>query len=275
MTAAHYAPRSIEFYVRELRFLFEYYPQLSPTEITEAHITQYMCYVKDVLQCGRDKCRGVAQSFSFMWKHVLKQPFILPSKLYPRKQFKLPEVMSQDEVKQLLRTPASLKSRTILCFFYSTGMRVNEVTHVKFSDIDRANMRIKVTHGKGDKERFTLLSPVLLQYLEAYYRKFKPVDYIFNGNIKGKKMGDRAMQYIMHKAISKLGLNVQYSLHSLRHSFATHLLDQGCNIHNIKELLGHSHLQSTMIYLHLQTHVRQQIVSPLDTLAKQQSTAKQ
>ncbi len=82
MTAAHYAPRSIEFYVRELRFLVEYYPHLFPQEISDSHITQYMCYVKDVLQCGRDKCRGVAQAFSFVWKHVFKRPFVLPSKLY-------------------------------------------------------------------------------------------------------------------------------------------------------------------------------------------------
>ena len=101
MNAAHYAPRSIEFYVRELRFLFEYYPDVLPGDITDTHITQYICYVKDVLQCGRDKCRGVAQSFSFVWKHHLKKPFILPSRLYPRRGFRLPEVMSLPEVTTL------------------------------------------------------------------------------------------------------------------------------------------------------------------------------
>ncbi len=82
MTAAHYPPRSIEFYVRELRFLFEYYPEVLPGDIADLHITKYMCYVRDVLQCDRDKCRGVAQAFSFVWKHVFKRPFILPSKPY-------------------------------------------------------------------------------------------------------------------------------------------------------------------------------------------------
>ena len=154
MTAAHYAPRSIEFYVRELRFLFEYYPHLLPQEIEDKHITQYMCYVKDVLQCGRDKCRGVAQAFSFVWKHVFKRPFVLPTKLYPRKDFRLPEVMSPQEVTKLISTPESLKSKTIIAFLYATGLRVNEATYVKLSDIDRAAMRIKVTHGEGSKERY-------------------------------------------------------------------------------------------------------------------------
>lgn len=266
MTAAHYAPRSIEFYVRELRFLFEYYPELLPDQICDTHITKYMCYVKDVLQCGRDKCRGVAQAFSFMWKHVFKKPFILPSKLYPRKGFRLPEVMNTQEVTRLLSTPESLKSKTILAFFYATGLRVNEAVHVKLCDIDRISMRIKVTHGKGSKERYALLSPVLLKQLEDYYRQYRPEGYLFNGSQKGSMMGSRAMQLLMQNAVKKSGLNPAFSLHTLRHSFATHLLDQGCNIHSIKELLGHSFLQTTMVYLHLTSHVRQQIVSPLDKL---------
>jgi len=266
MTAAHYAPKSIEFYARELRFLFEYYPDVLPGDIIDSHITQYMCYVKDVLQCGRDKCRGVAQAFSFVWKHVFKRPFVLPSKLYPRRNFRLPEVMSPGEVGQLILTPESLKSKTILAFFYATGLRVNEATYVKLSDIDRAGMRIKVTHGKGSKERYALLSPVLLKQLEDYYRQFRPEDYLFNGSKKGSRMGNRAMQLLMQNAVKKSGLNTAFSLHTLRHSFATHLLEAGCNIHAIKELLGHSFLQTTMVYLHLTTYVRQQIVSPLDRL---------
>ncbi len=269
MNAAHYAPKSIEFYVRELRFLFEYYPDVLPEAITDSHITQYMCYVKDVLQCGRDKCRGVAQAFSFVWKHVFKKPFILPSKLYPRRGFRLPEVMSVPEVTRLLSSPASLKSKTIIAFFYATGLRLNEAVHVKLTDIDRNGMQIRVTHGKGSKERYALLSPALLKQLEAYYRHYRPEDYLFNGLKKGSKMGNRSMQLVMQHAVKKAGFNKAFSLHTLRHSFATHLLDQGCNIHTIKELLGHSHLQTTLVYLHLTVHVRQQIVSPLDRLTLQ------
>lgn len=207
MNAAHYAPRSIEFYVRELRFLFEYYPEVLPDDIVDTHITQYMCYVKDVLQCGRDKCRGVAQAFSFVWKHVFKRPFILPSKLYPRRNFRLPEVMSPEEVAKLISTPESLKSKTIIAFFYVTGLRVNEATYVKLCDIDRAGMRIKVTHGKGSKERYALLSPVLLKQLEDYYHQYHPEDYLFNGSKKGSRMGNRAMQLLMQNAVKKAGLN--------------------------------------------------------------------
>jgi site-specific recombinase XerD len=177
--------------------------------------------------------------------------------------------MSPQEVTKLISTPQSLKSKTIIAFFYATGLRVNEATYVKLSDIDRAAMHIKVTHGKGSKERYALLSPVLLKQLTEYYRQYRPEDYLFNGSKKGSRMGNRAMQLVMQNAVKKAGLNKTFSLHTLRHSFATHLLDQGCNIHTIKELLGHSFLQTTMIYLHLTVHVRQQIVSPLDRLSLQ------
>lgn len=269
MTAAHYAPKSIANYTRELRFLLEYYPTLLPAAITDKHITTYMCYVKDVLKCGRDKCRGAAAAFSFTWKHVFKKPFDLPSKLYPKKTFRLPEVMTETEVVTLIDAVKNLKGKTILSLFYATGIRVNEAVHIKLADIDRSRMRILITHGKGSKERFAILSPVLLTQLESYYRQYKPTDYLFNGSVKGKAMGCRSMQLIMETAVKTGGLNTGYSLHTLRHSFATHLLNNGCNIHTIKELLGHSFLSTTMVYLHLQSHVLQQIVSPLDRLKLQ------
>ncbi len=269
MTASHYSPRSIENYVREMRFLLEYYPNLLPGAITDKHITTYMCYVKDVLKCGRDKCRGAAAAFSFTWKNVFKKPFDLPTKLYPKKGFRLPEVMTEAEVTTLIASVKNLKSNTILSLFYATGIRVNEAVHIKLCDIDRSQMRILITHGKGCKERFAILSPVLLKQLEDYYRQYKPAGYLFNNSTKGNAMGCRGMQLIMQTAVKNCGLKIGYSLHTLRHSFATHLLNAGCNIHTIKELLGHSHLQTTMVYLHLQSHVRQQIVSPLDRLKLQ------
>lgn len=252
-----------------MRFLLEYYPDLLPGAITDKHITTYMCYLKDVLKCGRDKCRGAAAAFSFTWKNVLKKPFDLPTKLYPKKGFRLPEVMTEAEVATLIAGVKNLKSNTILSLFYATGIRVNEAVHIKLCDIDRSRMRILITHGKGSKERFAILSPVLLKQLEDYYLQYKPAGYLFNSSTKGNAMGCRGMQLIMQTAVKNCGLKTGYSLHTLRHSFATHLLNAGCNIHTIKELLGHAHLQTTMVYLHLQNHVRQQIVSPLDRLKLQ------
>ena len=269
MIALHYSPKSIQNYVREMRFLLEYYPDLLPGDITDKHITAYMCYVKEVLKCGRDKCRSAAAAFSFTWKHVFKQPFSLPTKLYPKRGFRLPEVMTETEVATLIGTVKNPKSKTILSLFYATGIRVNEAVHIKLCDIDRSHMRIRITHGKGSKERFAILSPVLLKQLEDYYRQYKPTVYLFNSSTKGNAMGCRGMQLIMQTAVKNSGLKTGYSLHTLRHSFATHLLNAGCNIHTIKELLGHSHLQTTMVYLHLQSHVMQQVVSPLDRLKLQ------
>lgn len=269
MNAAHYSPASIKNYERELRFLFSYYHQLSAQELTEEHISKYMLYLRQVQKSGYDKCRMAAHAFAFCWKHVLKLPFILPSKLYPRKQYKLPLVMTVQEVQQLFDAATNHKHRVMLQLIYSTGVRVNEFCHIRIGDVDSKNMRIKIQKGKGNKERFTLLSAALLPELREYYRKFRPVEYLFNGNPKGKPIYPRSVQRIMSETLKKTSLNKEYSLHTLRHSFATHLLEQGASLHTIKELLGHSHLQTTMVYLHLQNHFRQSIVNPLDALMQQ------
>jgi len=145
-------------------------------------------------------------------------------------------------------------------------MRCDELRHLKIDDIDSANMRIRVDHGKGHRQRYVLLSPRVLQLLRSYYLAFRPIEWLFNGRKPGEQISLRALQWIMRNAVKKAGLKKEYSLHTLRHSFATHMLDQGNDLHTIKELLGHVKIETTMIYLHLQTKKRAALVSPIDTL---------
>jgi integrase/recombinase XerD len=272
MTVGGYSVRSIGNYVREMRFIFEYYPNVNPADLTAEQIEVYICYIKKTFNSGFSKCRMVASSVSFYFKQILKRPYDLPSKLYPRRGFQLPNVMTADEVRQLLSTAINLKQQAILQLFYSSGMRLQECSRLKIADIDSKNMRIKVVQGKGNKDRYTLLSSFTLTTLREYFRKHRPVTYLFEGTKKGKGMHTRSIEFNVEQAMKQAGFKDRgFSAHTLRHSFATHLLDTGTDLHTIKELLGHSHISTTMIYLHLQTHRCNRIINPLDQLNNQQS----
>lgn len=270
MTVADMSKASIRNYIRELRFIFEYYPDTLPSQLTAEQIEHYICYIKRVFNSGYSKCRQVAAAVSFFFKQVLKRPYDLPSKLYPRKGFKLPNVMNHDEVRQLLGAATSVKQRAMLELFYSSGVRLEEFSHLRLCDIDSTAMRIKVVQGKGKKDRYTLLSQRALLTLRDYYRQHRPTTFLFEGKTAGKGMHNRSIQHAVCLAYKKAGLSQkQFNVHTLRHSFATHLLDSGCDLHTIKELLGHSKIETTMIYLHLQSHRCSRIVNPLDHLHNQ------
>lgn len=253
MTVGGYSVRSIGNYVREMRFIFEYYPEVRPSTLTAEQIEVYICYIKEVFNSGHDKCRMVASSVSFFFKQILKRPYDLPSKLYPKKKFQLPNVMGIDEVRQLLNTPCSVKQQAIIQLFYSSGVRMEECTRIKLADIDSKHMLIKVVQGKGRKERYTLLSSYALTTLHAYSVKHRPATYLFEAKTKGKQVHCCTIQLQVEQAMKQAGFKDKgFSAHTLLHSFATHLPDTGTDLHTIKELLGHSKIETTMIYLHLQ-----------------------
>lgn len=228
---------------------------------------QYLLYLAKTLGCSRVKCRMAAQSISFFFRHVLKLPYVVPSLIYPRTASKLPPVMSAQEIKTLIDSIKNVKHRTVVMLLYSTGMRLSELSALKISDIDSKAMRIKVVQGKGAKDRYTILSDQVLQELRAYYIIYKPKEYLFNGYRAGKPLSARMIQHIVQNSLVKIGLTCHhYTVHTIRHSFATHLVDHGTDLHTVKELLGHSTLQTTMRYMHLTTARRQGIINPYDVL---------
>lgn len=250
MTAGGYSPKSIIIYVREIRYLAEYYPELPPEEWKEQHIIDYMLYLQKVHQSSRSKCRLFAQSVAFFFRHILKRPYDTPSKLYPRREFKLPTVLSVEEIKKLLSHCTSLKQQCLIELFYSSGLRLEELRQLKMQDIEAAHNRIKVNCGKGRKDRYTILSKQCLDNLRKYYQQqeIKPKEYLFEGQTPGTPMHARSIQHSITLAYKKAGLEHKtHKVHALRHSFATHLLDNGTDIHTIKELLGHSKIETTMV----------------------------
>ncbi len=272
MLAGGYSKRSITTYAREVRFICNYFPDLPADKLTDTHIVDYMAYLKTVHHVSYSKCKMVAQSVAFFFRHVLKRPYDVPSKLYPRREYKLPCYLSKEETQKLIQSCKSSKQKAIVELFYSSGLRLEELRMLKMTDIDAKNNRILVKNGKGRKDRYTLLSKRVVITLRKYYKQaeVKPKVYLFEGLTSGEPMHSRSIQHSVVLAYKYAGLSHKgHKIHALRHSFATHLLDAGVDIHTIKELLGHSDLKTTMVYLHLQTSKRNLIVNPLDELFKE------
>lgn len=179
---------------------------------------------------------------------------------------KLPSVFSRAELKRLFAAPQRLKQRVIMSLIYSAGLRVSEVCGLKITDIDAERMQIKIRNSKGNKDRYVVLSHQILIGLRKYISSNKPKFYLFNGREKGKPLGHGAVQQSFRLAMKVAKINKEASVHTLRHTYATHLLEEGVDIVTIKELLGHSNIETTMMYLHVAKINRSNAHSPFDTL---------
>lgn len=260
----NYSPRTIDLYKWHVKAFLSYHAKPAD-QITEDDIRSYLFYVKTERNYGPS---NLAQSFSaikFLFRQTLKMPLSLSSLKGPRRGRPLPLVLSKGEVKQVLGSINNDKHRMLLELIYSAGLRLHEATHLKVTNIDSQRMTIHVQSGKGNKDRYTILSKVGLKDLRDYWKRYRPRIWLFPGRDADKPIGDSSIQKAFQRAREKAGIRKEVTVHSLRHSFATHLLEQGVNLFTIKELLGHRTIKTTLIYLHLQ-HPGNKIVNPLDQL---------
>ena len=183
-----------------------------------------------------------------------------------KKEKKLPVVLSRLECKELFKAPRTLKHRFLLAFAYAGGLRMNELRMMKITDADLQRNQVHIRQGKGKKDRYVGLSKLIAQKLPKYLREVNPKVYLFEGLTPGQPMGERSIQYIITEALQKTNIKKQVSMHTLRHSFATHLLEDGVDIHTIQHLLGHADLIQTLVYLHVAQVKSKPAHSPLDTL---------
>ena len=184
----------------------------------------------------------------------------------PKRAKSLPNVLSKEEVKAILESPTNVKHKVMLSLIYSCGLRCGELLALKPVNIDSKRNIILLKNSKGKKDRIAPLSPKILALLREYYKMYKPVSYLFEGNIKGNPYDDRSLQQVLKTAIQKAGITKPVTLHWLRHSYATHLLESGTDLRYIQELLGHNSSKTTEIYTHVSTKNIQQIKSPFDDL---------
>lgn len=196
---------------------------------------------------------------------MLKKKFVYEVKR-PRKDKKLPVVLSKEEVAKIISSVDNIKHRAILMLVYSAGLRVGEVVRLKPEDIDSKRMLIHIKGSKGRKDRYTLLSEKTLEVLRAYWKKYKPEKWLFGGAREGRYLSIRSVQKIFEQACKRAGIRKEITIHGLRHSFATHLLEGGTDLRYIQELLGHKDSKTTEIYTHVSTQSLGKIKSPLDSI---------
>lgn len=179
----------------------------------------------------------------------------------------LPVVLSKQECKELFHAPRMFKHQIMLTLAYSGGFRLNELRHLKIADVDFDRMMIHIKQGKGNKDRYVVLSKVMKQALQKYYAQYQPQVYVFNGEKVGELVGERTIQNALKEAALKTSIQKTVSMHTLRHSYATHLLEDGVDLITIKNLLGHGDIRTTMIYLHVaEFPTGRKVHSPLDSL---------
>ena len=210
-------------------------------------------------------------AIKFYYEQVLNRDRMLFDLPRPRKPQQLPKVLGERELERLFRALPNLKHKAILLTAFSCGLRVSEVVRLKISDIDSDRMQVFIERSKGKKDRYVMLSPLLLDVLRAYIRLHvpRPDIYLFEGIIRRTPYSVRSAQEIFKSACEKAGIHKAVSFHSLRHSFATHLLEKGIDIRYIKELLGHFSIKTTERYLHVAKEKLVYIASPLDYLFRQ------
>jgi site-specific recombinase XerD len=185
----------------------------------------------------------------------------------PRVEKRLPLILSQSEVESLISATKNLKHKALLMLAYSSGMRRMEIQNILPSAIDSARMQVHVVQGKGKKDRYTILSKKALEALRNYYRKERPRHYLFESSMrKGLPLSDRTLEQIVKKNLVKAGIKKDVSFHTLRHCFATHLLEQGVNLRVIQQFMGHNSIKTTSAYLHLANISPGSVVSPLDSM---------
>ncbi|MDO0825535.1 tyrosine-type recombinase/integrase [Desulfosporosinus nitroreducens] len=177
---------------------------------------------------------------------------------------KLPHVLSKDEILSIINQVLNLKHKTILLTTYSSGLRISETLNLRISDIDSKNMLIRVNHGKGNKDRLTVLSHENLKMLRLYWNRYRPTDLLFPGLVEGKPIVARNIQQVFLVAKDKVSLTKPATVHTLRHSFATHLLEDNVDLRTIQVLMGHSDISTTSNYIHLSTKHISLVISPLD-----------
>lgn len=242
-----------------------------PEMLGEKEIIQYLHY------CINDRklCRGTVNTINSTLKffYVVTLEGSWSDLRVPRLRYDktLPKYLTKEEVKLLLESTTYLKHKAILSTLYSAGLRVSEVTNLRISDIISAEMKIRVRNGKRNKERYTLLSKKNLELLRLYWKKFgyknySPDDYLFISRQTQKRLTSRTVQRAIDKAVKKARITKKATPHTLRHSFATHLMNDGVDLVTIQALMGHSNMKTTSIYLHVRDYKTLNIISPLDTL---------
>jgi len=259
-----YSPSTIRSYKLQVKHLLYYYNGERPSEFTKEQIKAFIYHRVSNEHIAERTQNQMINALKYFYEQVLDRKDIFIGMERPKVPKDLPHHLSPSEIRRLIEAVSNLKHKAIVMTMYSAGLRISELVGLKISDIKSEGQYIRVQSGKGKKDRTTLLSPTLLSLLRDYYLIYKPTYYLFEG-LEGGQYSKSSIRKILMKAVAKSGVN-QATPHTLRHSFATHLVQSGTDIKLVKELLGHNDIRTTEIYLHINPSTLKMINSPLESL---------
>jgi integrase/recombinase XerD len=266
MQLRNYAPRTIQIYVERVATFAKHFGK-SPERLGKADVRAYLLFLVQEKHASWSYFGQAISALRFLYHNTLGKKWVLDGVASPRKQKKLPVVLSLGEVAQFFEAVTSLKHRAILMTAYAAGLRVSEVVALRVDDIDSRRMVIRIRQAKGQKDRYTMLSPRLLKILREYWKATRPTQFLFPGNTPDRTITTRTVEKACRDAREAARLGKHVTVHTLRHSFATHLLEAGTDIRIIQVLLGHRSLRTTEVYTHVSTAALEATQSPLDRLA--------
>jgi len=265
MVIKAYSRNTVRSYKTELTYFFKYFETHNLKDVTKDQVESYIYYLIKKYKIGESKQNTAINAIKFYYEHVLGMPREYYDIERPKRANQLPNVLSVDEVYKLINSPNNLKHRAILHTIYSAGLRISELLNLRIADIRSGEGYLFIKGGKGKKDRHTVLSEYLLTLLRKYYREYKPAYWLFEG-MDGGKYSAQSVQLVFRQAQQATGANPWATPHTLRHSFATHLLENGENLRNIQILLGHENSKTTEIYTHVVGINNKKLRNPLDIM---------
>lgn len=261
-----YRPQTIRVYCNEFHLLLRLLKQTPVSSLTKEQVQAYMLWLLKRRRYSYTHLHTTINALKFYFEQVqgrAKEFYNLPR---PQKPLKLPSVLSEAEIVQIIQKTKNLKHRALLLTAYSAGLRVSELVNLRVRDIDSGRMLLHIHEGKGGKDRMVQLSEVLLETLRSYYKQYQPKDYLFEGEGPGEPYSSSSAQKVLKQVKGWAGVRKKGSIHMLRHSYATHLLESGTDIRYIQELLGHNSIKTTLRYTHVSKLKLERIISPADRL---------
>ena len=265
MRLKNYSYNTIKNYKNWFLFFLSHFENRKPSAITKNEILDFLVNFRNSEKWSATSQNQLINAIKFFYEKLLKNPKEVYELPRAKKPHQLPTVFSESEIVSIIKASDNLKHKTILCMAYAGGLRVSEIVNLKIYDIDSKRMVILLRQAKGKKDRIVMLSEKLLIMLRAYFKKYKPKVWLFEGRY-GEQYSTRSISKVVEECKQKAKVHKKGSIHAMRHSFATHLLEGGTDLISIKQLLGHNSLRTTMQYTHISKKHISKIQSPLDKL---------
>ena len=262
----NFAPGTIDLYVRSVARFARHFGQ-SPDKLGPEHIREYQTYLLETKKTSWGTFKLSVSSLRFLYKVTLGKPWFIEYIPFPKPERKLPVVLSPEELGEFFQAVRNLTHRTVLRTMYASGLRIAEALALELHDIDSRRMVIRVRQGKGRRDRYTILSETLLQDLRDYWKTERPRPLLFPGKTPGRPLTQNSIHRSLRRVRHQAGLHKHVTTHTMRHCFATHLLEAGTNLRTIQVLLGHRSLNTSAMYLHVAAGALRSDGRPIDLLA--------